>query len=567
MKKLCYATLALALTLAGCKPGTSESLPPEIKITDETPVIPAEGGTVKVQYDIVNPVDGAVASVHVQEGTEWLIPVSANDGTALLEAAANDTDTVRTTEITVTYTWDGGEVSANTGLTQETAATTGDESTVKAITAIGVYYGNTFSADAANYYFMLSDCEFVDGKVTSGPGMVLYFDCYGERSGNPQDAKIPGGRYEFVNENAYGNFQLSKESTVFMELDADGMITSNIYPVSGYLDIEYTEGSGYTMTGSFITEENEEIKVSYTGDFTMSNQSGVFGEDISITAEYSYDAVYYGDLYGSGVCEYYFMIGTMEPDTEGGTPRGSGYYFDIDLWGAGSDDPDNAVIPEGTYRYSSSIDMNTAYSDMTIGHCVIPDGSSRYAIPYSDGTVTVRHTADGYEIQCKFTLEDGYTMTVGYSGPLSFENQAPAESGDLDIDFATGSGTYFGDIYGAGTANYTLEFLDQDGTTALTIDVNDVLDDDMELSEGTYTADEEGSMEAGKFYTGIIDIFGVVGTYVTLGYGTDSPEYLLITGGTFDVAHTDGGYRFTFDFLTQGGSKVQGSYEGAFPIE
>lgn len=568
MKKLCYVTLALALTLAGCKPEASEFLTPEIKIADEVPVIPAEGGTVKVLFEIINPVEDATASVHVQEGTQWLIPVSANDGTAILEASANNTDTVRSTEITVSYTWDGGEVSVNAVLAQEgDSSVTGDDDAIEAITAIGVYYGNSFSSDAANYYFMLSDCEFDDGTVKSGPGFMLYFDCYGERSGTPQNAKLPSGRYEFVNENAYGHFQISKESTVFMELDAEGMIISNIYPVSGYLDIEYAEGSGYSMTGSFITEDNEEIKVSYAGDFTMSNQSGVFGEDISITAEYSYDAVYYGDLYGSGACEYYFMIGTMEPDTDGGTPRGSGYYFDIDLWGAESDDPDYAVIPEGTYRYSGSIDMNTAYSDMTLGHCVIPDGSSRYAIPYTDGTVTVRHTLEGYEISCEFTLKDGYTMSVNYSGPLSFENQAPAESGDLDINFATGKGIYFGDIYGAGTANYTLEFLDQEGTTALTIDVNDILDDDMVLSEGTYTVDEDGSMEAGKFYTGIIDIFGVIGTYVTLGYGSDNPEYLLITGGSFDVKHVEEGYRFTFDFLTQGGSKVQGSYEGVFPIE
>lgn len=567
MKKLCFATLALAMTLAGCKPERQEYLPPEIKITNEVPAIPAEGGTVKIMYEIANPIEGAVASVCVQEGTDWLIPVSANNGTALLEATANNTESVRTTEITITYTWDEGKTSVNADLLQEAAMTTGDESTIEAITAIGIYYGNTFSADAANYYFMLSDCEFVDGKAKSGPGMMLYFDCYGERSETPQDAKIPSGRYEFVNDNVNGYFQISKESTVFMEVDADGMVVCDRYPISGYLDIEYSEKEGYTMTGSFIMEDNEEIKVSYTGNFAMTNQSGVFGEDMNITAEHYYDAVYYGDLYGSGACEYYFIIGTMEPDTDGGVPRGSGYYFDIDLWGAKSGDPDNAVIPEGTYHYSNNIDMNTAHSDRTVGHCVIPDGSSRYSIPYTDGTVTVKHNADRYDISCTFTLRDGHKMTINYSGPLSFENQAPAESGDLNITFASGSGTYFGDIYGAGTANYTLEFLDIEGTTALTIDVNDILDDDPDLSEGTYTVDENGSMEAGKFYTGTIDVFGAIGTFVTLNFGSATPEYLLITGGTFNVEHQDEEYSFTFDFITQGGSKVQGSYQGSFPIE
>lgn len=119
MKKIIFTTLAVALTLAGCKPEEKEQLAPEIKITSGSEIaIPAEGGTVTVEYEITNPVEGATAVVSVPEDIDWISPVSANDGTAILEAAANETETARTSGITVTYTWDGGEIQARTNAIQ-----------------------------------------------------------------------------------------------------------------------------------------------------------------------------------------------------------------------------------------------------------------------------------------------------------------------------------------------------------------------------------------------------------------------------------------------------------------
>ncbi len=64
MKKIIFTTLAVALTLAGCKPEEKEQLAPEIKITSGSEIaIPAEGGTVTVEYEITNPVEGATAVV------------------------------------------------------------------------------------------------------------------------------------------------------------------------------------------------------------------------------------------------------------------------------------------------------------------------------------------------------------------------------------------------------------------------------------------------------------------------------------------------------------------------
>ena len=166
-------------------------------------------------------------------------------------------------------------------------------------------------------------------------------------------------------------------------------------------------------------------------------------------------------------------------------------------------------------------------------------------------------------------LGDGYRLNFTYRGALNFKNQAPAVSDDVNVTFASGEGYYYGDLYGYGSANYTLMFESADAKTLLTIDMYDVLDEsrDPVISEGTYVLDTDYSATPGTFYDGVYDMWGLVGTYCTLNAGTDQEEYLLINGGSFTVAHQGSDYSFTFDFTTQGGTAVKGSYTGAFPIE
>lgn len=441
-----------------------------------------------------------------------------------------------------------------------------DEGVLKATTAQGIYYGCKFSKDAANYYFMLTDCPFQHG-MAQGAGTMVYFDCYGPVSDKPQEALIPTGKYLFENSVTHDPFRISSESTVLLAVGEDGKITDNIYFKQGELNVT-SDAGGTTIEGVFVTEAGKEFRITYTGAVPMSNQSGVYGEDITVETTYAYsDMTYYGDAYGAGFSEYYFRLGDMTPDDEG-NPLGSGYVLDFDLWGATSADANNAVLPEGTYTFGSDIAINTIASDKSCGHYTLPDGSARYRIDYREGTATVKHTAGGYEISGHFVLEDGYRLNFSYKGALTFKNMAPAVSDDVNEVFATGRGSYYGDLYGYGTANYTLTFTSGDAKTVLTIDMNDILDEshDPVISEGTYTLDENGSAAAGKYYEGIIDMWGPVGTYCTLNAGTDNEEYLLINGGTFTVTHKGSGYGFTFDFTTQGGTAVKGSYEGEFPI-
>lgn len=569
---LCAAAIVLTVSLLSCQKDESDPNPPQ---TQEEPTIAIEVTAAESDHALytitVEHAEQAYFLTLESDMTEPTDEMISQIGTRLSDGVNRNLRAEGLTAST-SYTVYALAIGADGKTARDrkeflTADVVVDNNSLHATTAMGVYYGCTFSENAANYYFMLTDCPFQSG-VAQGAGKMVYFDCYGPVSDTPSHAVIPTGKYTYEDGVTHEQFRISNESTVLLTVDESGKITDNIYFSEGELDITSDPSGSYTIEGRFVTRGGEEMRISYTGTMELTNQSGVYGEDITVETTYAYsDMTYYGDAYGAGFSEYYFRLGDMTPDSDG-NPLGSGYVLDFDLWGATSADADNAVLPEGTYTFSSDIALNTIAADKSCGHYTLPDGSARYRIDYKEGTATVKHTADGYEISGHFVLEDGYRLNFSYKGALTFKNMAPAVSEDINEVFATGEGSYYGDLYGYGTANYTLTFTSSDGKTVLMIDMNDVLDEshDPVISEGTYTLDENGSAAAGKYYEGVIDMWGPMGTYCTINAGTDQEEYLLVNGGTFTVTHKEPGYGFTFDFTTQGGTKVQGSYDGEFKI-
>lgn len=69
---------------------------------------------------------------------------------------------------------------------------TEEKRAMQATSGMGIYYGNQYSADAANYYFMLTDCPFENG-MAQGAGWMIYFDCYGPASTTPLEGPDSDG--------------------------------------------------------------------------------------------------------------------------------------------------------------------------------------------------------------------------------------------------------------------------------------------------------------------------------------------------------------------------------------
>lgn len=275
----------------------------------------------------------------------------------------------------------------------------------------------------------------------------------------------------------------------------------------------------------------------------------------------------------------------------------------LDLYTAPGAANDGAVVlPEGTYAIADNQNPGSAYRSYTYGIQYF-DGTIDYADP-TGGTVTVKHTDNGYQITAKFdmvrssTLESLGTVTFTYEGFLDFAGADPAPGPDAEYPVLTEpiNAAFVGaDVKYLGIPAYS---------SPIDVYVIDLYDDSTPLSDGTldegnvlrlelYTEHQgyypnEGNlkMPAG-IYTmtdGYVPVAVGVGTgnlwdsgYGSFPYGS-YVRHLDETAGrvfygflgeigrvTVDAAE-DGTYTITADLTTREGVSVKGSYTGKIEI-
>lgn len=292
-----------------------------------------------------------------------------------------------------------------------------------------------------------------------------------------------------------------------------------------------------------------------------------------------------------GSANYYLAISDCEAafDEDGmlipSEPGGVVMMFDI--YGADSEDADNAVIPEGDYPLNETLESGTAYSSLTFARYLGYDGEIEYAIAKS-GIVSVRHAAEGgYQIKGDIETWEGEKFTVTYDGEIEFDNMGGSSSQDYlmteDVEETTFTGVT-ATAYG-GDADYHRFGLQMYDTTAdtsgglisdgivLNVDlfVTAPENDEIVIPEGHYVVtvdyEEIESFEPWTFMAGdVYTLMGYplqVGTYVQdLRHASDEQviRYGYINGGTFDVTRDGDKYSFQVDMTTRNGIHITGTY-------
>lgn len=251
--------------------------------------------------------------------------------------------------------------------------------------------------------------------------------------------------------------------------------------------------------------------------------------------------------------------------------------------GPWSDDVRNPILPAGYYRIGRSEAEWTF--DVTKSSIIVltEDGPSPAMI--IDGTVDVRRDSEGeYDIRMEFTTFSGAQVDMRYKGEVNL----PAGFGDfqpfienVDITFAGGQGRFWGNWYYPFAADLAMQFYqgtieDDVLKDGYMLDISfyepkpaNEMDPNQRVADGTYTLETRDAVrytylpfryEAGERveYLGTEYITKTRLTY----YAPDGSRKLgLIKGGTFTVS--DNGTKFVFDFVTEEGISIKGSYSGA----
>lgn len=607
-------TAILTLTIVSCDP--EEPTPPPTPPDDTTAVAPVleiinegdivvdpNGANLEIRYEITNEVENGQISASLSEGSEWITELNYDiKGIVTFTAAANETDAQRTSTLTVSYTYEGGEVSDEINIVQD--ALPGEEPgnydyefDLGILT--GTWYGTMYGLNGEdNYYVWLSDKEFLDG-YTQEYGTYYLFDMYAGAPRDPESPMPPTGTYTLgqpgLTDNMTFTPDYSKGVSYGAYTETDVEVIFSVTFTEGTLVVSSEDNVTYTFDAKLTDNEGKTHHITYTGTYVCEAYEDPVVEAPMIDFDIDFEAAIAAAVYsyddGLGTMEVTMQFTDMEVDYEGyvvppGTLLNVDAFMPMD---------ENGYIAAGTYEISDVPGDNFTlyYGDLfDLFGMAFPLGT--YATYYADaqdygsygiiseGTMVVTGSDGYYDIECDFRTADGYTIACTYSGYLTVQG-IPSGEGDgystltddytLDLSNAVGKAIHYGDYYSTGGTNWMINLLPSDGITGdgLQIDMVsttvDIYSDG--VPTGTYVASPTMYPEAGEYLTGYTDYTSIYGTNFVGGFDAEGyvSEFAPATEGDLNITnHGDGTYTISFSFLDDMGHTWDGEWTGEIDL-
>lgn len=462
--------------------------------------------------------------------------------------------------------------------------------------AQGYYYGDRMNAGTGNYYFHLSQFEYVpvegqEGEYPGAPGMDVVFDLYGAFADSPSHAILPDGVYEVDAQNPYGEGTVGTEYSTYYLIGDDLQLADQ--QTFRDLRVEVTTENGVvSIVATGELEDGRTLRVRYEGaPAVLKDGTDGLGESVQIDAMNLLVASYYGDEQKQGTGNYFLQFVSYEADGSGKPVGEGGYKLSLDLYGTLSESDDQAVLPDGTYDITAEhYSVNSCYPTYTWLVEVDESGNSVAGTEFSTGTVTVVRNGENYTLTANFRAGDGCTVEAKYEGPIDFENKVTGPVGDHKTDFDQGEVSYMGSTDEMSTFHLMLwngnmivrdddndRYGFEEKSSMLFIDLysKPCTSSSIKLEPGTYTVSSEGgpmTIDPGwvdVMVPGILEEskgthFCVTDDSKIVSWEYDESTTGLVDGGTMRVEETGSGsgYRFTFDFTTKEGGSLTATMEG-----
>ena len=337
-------------------------------------------------------------------------------------------------------------------------------------------------------------------------------------------------------------------------------------------DVVCGDGS-VSFTVAVNTEEVErsaEIKVvyRYDGARTVERTMSVVQEaavtqppaeeyDVDIAAVYA-DALYQSD--SEGLMDVRMVFTDMEVVGDKVTPPGAMLYvealFTLNEEGRLDIGDYNVALENAPYTVFPGQVVDYAGVNVTMGTylSLFDENGIRTEHLVSGGTMSIGGDVQSYDIECRFTTEDGLSVRCIWNGPLAVRD-------------VPGPAKYFADLYGTGGANWFIELKPADGVAGDAVNMDLVCEDldfNSGITAGTYHASLDNTPAPGEYLTGSMSYSSLLGTVYMGDYVDGYPEsYAPATSGDLEIIRNqDGGYTFNFIFQDDKGNVWDGTWTG-----
>lgn len=425
MKKLLLALAACCFILACEKPNNEQPEPtpdpgdgsdttqveenPDLKLTTVYDMsVSAEGGTLTIGYEVVNPVEGGEISASVPEGVDWCIDFDCGTESEVTFTVAPNREQARETEVTVTYTYGDAQ-------TLEFQVTVSQEALP--LNVFGQYFADDKSDVDGNMVYQLWFSYFQESAELA-PETVYYVVSIVSGTPSSMNAIAPAdGTYALSSgtQTEIGTIWNNPEYTYVAFTDAEGTVIETKALTAAEISIT-KDRNIRIVEGTLVDEDNVTYTIEYTGGIILDDVSEPeIPEDALSTLEG--DAIDFNAAWTSTVADasFYGTMGAVTDAQEWSLSIKDASYQDFNtlvltVYMPLSSTYDDGII-SGTYP------INDSDAENTVRAGYLKEGSTTYQGSWlHDRTYTYPNTAAGPLVSGNVTFTDNgdgtYDITV-----------------------------------------------------------------------------------------------------------------------------------------------------------
>lgn len=256
-----------------------------------------------------------------------------------------------------------------------------------------------------------------------------------------------------------------------VEADAEGAewISNFDTSVEGALTFSVTENTEAEARSVVLT-----LKYIYDGGEAKAQINVIQDANLlayDFTASYGF-GYYYGNRHGKSPAMMYYTWLTENPSEGGYLGAGMNYCFSI--FAAAPEDMSAIAAPAGTYTLADTFAEGT----FDIGESRFLNGDDGSALYFTEGTLVITKDGDKYVYEASLVDQNGGAHRVKYTGPMSLQDDSAEPTYSTLTDDYTANlsnaaciAAYYGDYYGKGNSNFTVQIMPDGAGDAITMDI------------------------------------------------------------------------------------------------
>lgn len=380
-----------------------------------------------------------------------------------------------------------------------------------------------------------------------------------------------GGYYEIVYklENPVDEFEVkasSEQDWISAFTYGDGKVG---FDVAANRDGNRREGSVN------VTYGNSGFEVPVIQDTVASEDPGV-EYDVEIECGELVQSSYWGDQTFYKPHNYFLHFADLPVD-EYGRYDAEGSYFKMNLLGPAPENRKDPRLPAGVYTY----DPDNTFGEWTFSQEHSSVLVKYVELSYEEATLTVSYEGGVCSMDLVATLSDGQSYHAYYRGDgVFYDSSIEWLDHDVDMDVIDAFSFYIEEMSGARyNANLNIKFIDSPlddmgyltpPGNVITFIANVPLSADGKILPGTWNVAEEKTGSEGVVFPGYCTRFYgpmPAGTLIESHDAADNATCGLVESGSVTVTEENDVYTFIYDFTTQQGQRVTGTYTGPVVVD